>query len=98
MQIQVIGRHVDVTDAIKAYGEQKAAKLPKFSSAVHNITLSISKTGSHVVEYDVELLISVDKHPEFVSHAKAADPYAAIDLVVSKGERQLRDYKEKLQG
>ena len=98
MRINVVGRHFEVTDAIKAYGEQKAGKLPKYFSGVQLITISIAKSGAHSPgEFDVELVIDVEKHDDFVSHAKATDPYAAIDLVVEKGERQLRDFKERLQ-
>ena len=98
MRIDVIGRHFDVSDAIKVYAESKANKLTKYFSGLQQITVTISKIGSHHTnEYDVELVLDVEKHDDFVSHAKHADTYAAIDLVVEKGERQLRDFKEKLQ-
>lgn len=99
MRINVIGRHFDVTEAIKTYAEQKVSKLPKYFNGVQLITVSLSRANSHhVTEYDAELVIDVEKHEDFISHARAADPYAAIDLVVEKGERQLRDFKEKRQG
>jgi len=99
MRIDVVGRHFEITDAMKSYAEGKAGKLPKYFHGVQLITLTISKSGSHhVPEFDVELVIDVEKHENFVSHCKATDPYAAVDIVMEKGERQLRDFKEKLQG
>lgn len=99
MRIDVVGRHFEVTDAIREYAEQKAGKLTKYYGGVQLITVNISKTSSHhVTDYDVELVIDVERHEDFIAHAKAEDPYAAIDLVAEKGERQLRDYKEKLHG
>jgi len=99
MRIDVVGRHFEVTDAIRTYAEQKAAKLTKYYGGVQMIRVTIEKTNSnHVGEYDVELVIDVERHDDFISHATASDPYAAMDLVAEKGERQLRDHKEKLHG
>jgi putative sigma-54 modulation protein len=97
MRIDVIGRNVDVTDAIRQYGETKSSKLTRYYQGVQAITLTIKRENAHhVSDYDVELVLDVEKHADFVSHATAADPYAAIDLVCEKGERQLRDFKERL--
>lgn len=97
MRINVVGRHFEITDAIKAHCEQKVERLHRYFSSIQQITVTVSKVGSHATnEYDVELILNVERHDDFVSHAKASDPYAAVDLVVEKGERQLRDHKEKL--
>lgn len=99
MRINVVGRHFEVTDAIRTYAEQKASKLTKYFDGLQQIDLQISRASQHHgAEYEVELVLDVEKHSDFVSHAKTSDPYEAIDLVVEKGERQLRDFKEKLKG
>ena len=41
-------------------------------------------------------MLDVQRHDDFVSHAADKDLYAAIDLVAEKGERQLREFKDKL--
>jgi putative sigma-54 modulation protein len=97
MRIDVIGRGVEVTEAMRTYAESKAAKLPKYYDGLQAITVSISPTSHiHTPEYDAELVLDVEKHEDFVSHAKGKDPYAAIDMVMEKGERQLRDFKERM--
>jgi ribosome-associated translation inhibitor RaiA len=48
--------------------------------------------------YDVELVLDVEKHEDFVSHGKNEDLYAAIDEAIHKGQRQLADFKERLKG
>lgn len=99
MRINVVGRHFEVTEAIKSYAEQKVSKLPRHFDLIQQITLTITKDGSHhTADYDVELVVDVEKHTDFVSHAKHQDPYAAIDLVVEKGDRQVRDFKEQIKG
>jgi len=94
MRIDVIGRNIEVTDAIRAYAESKAGKLPKYFDGLQQVTMTLSKPSSHQKEFEAELLLDVEKHKDFVSHATSPDLYAAIDLVAEKGERQLRDFKE----
>ena len=43
-----------------------------------------------------ELVVDVEKHDNFVAHARDEDLYAAIDLVIDKAARQLTDFKERL--
>ena len=97
MRIDVIGRNIEVTDALRQYAETKASKLTKFFDGLQSITVTISKTnGHHTPDYTAELVLAVVKHKDFVSHGTAQDPYAAMDSVVEKGERHLREFKEML--
>lgn len=97
MRIDVIGRNIEVTDAIRQYAEQKAGKLGKYYDGLQQVTVTLTRSnGQTSSDYDAELVLDVEKHDDFVSHAKGQDVYAAIDLVAEKGERQLRDFKEKL--
>ncbi len=99
MRIEVIGRNVEITDAIRQYGDTKANKLTKYYSGLQQVTITIARENAQAVsDFTAELVLDVEKHKDFVSHASAADAYAAIDLVCEKGERQLRDFKERLQG
>lgn len=97
MRIDVVGRGVEVTEAIRQYAETKAGKLPKYYDGVQQITVTLTRKNAHQTsDYDAELVLDVEKHDDFISHATALDVYAAIDLVAEKGERQLRDFKERL--
>lgn len=97
MRIDIIGRHIEVTDPIRLYAEQKAGRLVKYFDGVQLITVTLSRNnGHHTSDFEAELVLDVVKHDDFVSHAVGKDLYAAIDLVVEKGERQLRDFKERL--
>ncbi|TVQ62185.1 MAG: ribosome-associated translation inhibitor RaiA [Phycisphaerales bacterium] len=97
MRIDVVGRNLEVTDAIRAYAEQKGNKLTRFYDGVQQVTFTLQrhdeKSGTH---FDAELVTDVEKHDAFVCHAKHDDLYAAIDDCVHKGTRQLTDFKEKL--
>ena len=99
MRVDVIGRGVEVTDAIRKYGEAKGAKLEKYFDGLQQVTIAVRKISpNHSSDYEAELVLDVQHHKDFVSHATGADPYAAIDLVVEKGERHLREFKVRVKG
>lgn len=97
MRIEVIGRNLEVTDAIREHAEKKAAKLPRFFDRVQLITFRLAKADHYQAGmYDVELVVDVEKHADFVARAQGPDLYAAIDQAVQKSARQLTDFKERL--
>jgi putative sigma-54 modulation protein len=97
MRIEVVGRDVEITDALRLHAESKAAKLTKYFDGVQLITFTVTKPDhSTHGAFDVELIVDVVKHEDFISHAQSDDLYAAIDQAVQKGSRQLSDFKEKL--
>jgi ribosome hibernation promoting factor len=93
MQVNVIGRHIEVTDALKQYTTEKFSRLdkylPKAVQAV--ITLAVVKKVHHIAEAVIKsngVLIQASEETE--------EMYSAIDLLVEKIERRVRRYKEKL--
>lgn len=97
MRIEVIGRGLEVTDAIRGHAEAKAEKLPKFFDGVQLITFRLSREDHQTHgKFGVELVIDVVKHDDFISRAKGEDLYTLIDQVVQKGARQLTEFKERL--
>lgn len=99
MRIEVVGRNFDVTDPIRAHAEEKVGKLTHYLDLIQQMTLTIRPENSnHRKAFTAELVIDVEKHPDFVSHATGEDVYVLIDTAVEKAARQLRDFKEKLKG
>ena len=97
MRIEVVGRNLDITDAIRQHAESKAQKLPRFFDGIQLITFRLSRQDhQHRGDFGVELVVDVEKHDDFVSSATDEDLYAAIDAAVQKSSRQLTDFKEKL--
>jgi putative sigma-54 modulation protein len=97
MRIDVVARNMDLTGPLKDFASQKAGKLTKYFDGIQAITVTLSKDDHHKHGmFGAELLIDVEKHDDFIAHEHDKDLYAAIDLVMEKGERQLRDYKERL--
>lgn len=97
MRIDVIGRGLEITPAIQSHAEAKASKLPRYFDGVQSIVVTITRTDhQHHASFDVELIVDVEKHEDFVSHAKGDDLYLAIDQAVQRSTRQLTDFKERL--
>jgi len=93
MQVIVIGRHIEATEALKQYATEKLVKLEKYlpSTIQVVVTLSVVKKVHHIAEAVIKsngLLIQASEETE--------EMYSAIDLLMAKLERRVRRYKEKL--
>jgi putative sigma-54 modulation protein len=95
MQIKVSGRHIDVTEAIRAYAAEKAGKLPRYFDRVQAIDVILDK-GPKNGDLHVEMIVDAEHADPFVANASGADLYACIDDAVNKLERQLTDHKDRL--
>jgi len=93
MQVTVIGRHIEATDALKQYAQDKFSRLEKYlpKNVQAVITLSVVKKVHHIAEAVIKsngVLIQASEETE--------EMYSAIDLLIEKIERRVRRYKEKL--
>tara|TARA_B110000008_G_C16901810_1_gene537119 strand:+ start:604 stop:930 length:327 start_codon:yes stop_codon:yes gene_type:complete len=92
MNINITGRHFEITSALMEYIENKFIK--------------INNHFDHVI--DVKFILSVEKFDNIVDatihlphldiNAKSVDEdmYKSIDLVINKLDRQVIKYKEKI--
>jgi putative sigma-54 modulation protein len=95
MRIEVTGKAMDVTDAIEAYANQKAEKLPRYYDGVQEIEVVLSKESHHGT-FLAEFRVDCEKHDTFVATDQDKDIYKCIDAASDKMTRQLTDFKEKL--
>jgi len=94
MNISVTFRHMDVSEPVKAYAEEKVARVNKYIDEPIDaqVVLSVEKKIRHK-----SVVTIVAKGVTIKASAEVIDDmYAAIDDVVDKLERQLKRYKEKL--
>lgn len=91
MQINLTGRHVEVTDSLNTYVNSKFAKLERHFEQINsvNVILTVEKLNQ-IAEATVKVSGSE-------VHAKAdnADMYASIDALVDKLDKQILKYKGK---
>jgi len=96
MRIEIIGRQLEVTDAIQAYAHSKGERLLKFYDGVQKIDVVLAQDRhDHRVEFTSEIILTVVGHDPIVAKASGPDVYASIDLAVDKATRQLTDFKQK---
>ncbi len=93
MQFTITGRHIDITDAIRAHAEEKAFKLPRYYNSVNQVEVIVD--GSDHGKMTVEVIARGEHSNLFVASESGDDAYQCIDLAVHKLERQLTKKKTK---
>jgi putative sigma-54 modulation protein len=96
MQLQVRGKNVEVTDAIRGYAEQKLRKLERHLSdqARCELELAVEKNPSIAASHVAEATIW-SKGPVIRAREASEDMRASIDQLIAKLERQATRYRDK---
>lgn len=92
MELSVTFRHMEPSDALKDYVQDRTNKLTKYIDRPldSQVTLSVQKfrqIADVVINADGIRIAGQEAHE---------DMYAAIDLVMDKIERQVKKYREKI--
>ncbi|PAJ72337.1 ribosomal subunit interface protein [Pseudoalteromonas sp. NBT06-2] len=92
MQLNLTGRHVNITDPLRDYVTNKFAKLERHFDHINNVhvILDIEKLSQKA-----EATLHVNGGELFAT-SEHADMYAAIDSLIDKLDRQIIKHKEKL--
>ncbi len=91
--VQVTGRHVSVTEAMKEYCRRRLSCLhldyPKIIEV--QMILDVQK-----YRHTAEMVLHCNNHITLEATAESGDMYASVDEVVDKIARQMRKYKTRL--
>jgi putative sigma-54 modulation protein len=96
MRLQVKGKNVEVTPAIRDYTERKLAKLAKQLADQTQVEVELSEqrnpsiAASHVAEATI-----FTKGPTLRAREASPDMKASIDQLADKLERQVKRYRER---
>lgn len=92
MNISIIGRHLEVTDATRHFAEEKLKRLERFCHSIQSIEVLLKNEDrkSHC-----EIIVHVKNKSRIVVDVARDDLREAIDVAVDKCERQLCRVKEK---
>jgi putative sigma-54 modulation protein len=97
MRLQVKGKNVDVSDAIRAYAEEKLMKLDRqLTDPRVELELAVERNPSIADNHVAEATVFT-KGPVLRARESSADMKASIDQLVDKLERQVTRYREKRQ-
>ncbi len=91
MQVSVTGHHVEVTDSLRVFVEDKISKLKRHFDNVSNVhvILTVEK-----LEQKAEATVQISGAKLFADDVQG-DMYQAIDNMVDKLDRQIIKHKEK---
>ncbi|MBN2559961.1 MAG: ribosome-associated translation inhibitor RaiA [Phycisphaerae bacterium] len=92
MRITVTGRRTDVSEALKAYANQKASKLERFYDRVQSVEIVFDVDAG---KQRCEIIAKADHAMTFVAREDHVEPYASLDAAVKDLERQLTRHKER---
>ncbi|MBQ7250147.1 MAG: ribosome-associated translation inhibitor RaiA [Bacilli bacterium] len=94
MKYQIIGKNIEVTDAIRVVLEEKLSRLNKYF-VIDDEVLARAVVRSYAVGAKVEITIFT-KHMDLRAEVKNDDLYAAVDLAIDKLEGQMRKLKTRM--
>jgi len=97
MNIIVSGKHIEVTPSLKAYAEEKLARLEHLGFDILTIHVELDVDHHHhkgqVAKASAEVKATAKT---FFAHEVASEMHEAIDLLVPKLEHQIDHFKGKL--
>lgn len=93
MQTQFVFRHMESSDALRQYAEERLEKIKRYFSDPLKVscTFSVEKI-IHIAAFDVTLRNGLALHAE----EKTENMYSSIDMALAKMERQVRRYKDRI--
>ena len=92
MNLNITGRHVEVTPAIRDYVSTKLDRVIRHFDNVTSVTVTLSVEK---LKQKVDVTLHVRGKDIFVE-SEDADLYAAIDAMTDKLDRQVQKYKQKM--
>jgi ribosomal subunit interface protein len=96
MDLHVNGRGTRITDRLRTVAEHKLSSLERLEPRLARLEIVVSTVPNSrlTVMHRVEAVARTPRKT-FRAHADAHEPEAALDMVVDKLERQIRDHHKK---
>jgi len=94
MNITVVGRNIELTEAMKAHIERVVSEIEKYNLNINHANVVIEKDKRDF--FTVEIIMNIPSKGTVVVHYKDKDLYAALDKAKDKLEKLLRRYHDKI--
>lgn len=99
MNISLTGRHVELTDAIKAHMNSSIETLSKYNMDIISVNLiATSQTKKGKPLFIIEFVINLAHKNSVVIKQNDEDLYAAIDLATARAQKAMRRMHDKDNG
>jgi len=94
IRINISGKDLEITEALRSYVEKKVAKLEKYLNDNKTFSAEVmlrTERGIHIAEVTMNLSGTILR-----GEGKTGDMYTSIDAAVDRIERQFNKYRAKL--
>jgi len=96
MNISLTGRHLELTDAIKAHMNTSIETLSKYNMDIISVNVIASSQTKKGKEHSVvEFVINLAHKNSIVIKQNDGDLYAAIDLAIARAQKAMRRMHDK---
>lgn len=92
MDIQITGKHIDVTEPMDRHIRQHIARLPKYADLVQYMIVTLRMDSGNLASE----IIAKCPRADLFAEGKDHDFYKSIDAAFSKIEHRLTRYHDKL--
>ncbi len=97
MNLSLVGRQIELTDAMKAHIESAIEGLKKFNLDIISVRAVVSADEKNGKKgFTVEFTINLPQKNTIVIKQKDKDVYAAIDLAIERAKKVLRRHHDKV--
>ena len=94
MQVSITGRHVNVTDNVKAHVNEKLERCLGAFPRIESVHIILDEEKINKV---AEVVIQGANHIRITAQEKSENLYDAIDRSIEHAERQMRKQRDKIQ-
>jgi putative sigma-54 modulation protein len=94
MQVSITGRHVTVTDNVKAHIDDKIERCLGAFPRIENVRVVLETEKHNQV---AEIIIQGSNHIHITATEKSENLFDAIDRSIEHAERQMRKHRDKVQ-
>lgn len=95
MEIIITGIHLELTEPIKIYVQDKISKVKKYVENISTAKVTLEKANKEGKTFIAKGILHVAQ-TDIISESEDYDLYAAIDILADKLERLVRKHKEKM--
>ena len=95
MQINLSGHHIELTDPLKNYVNEKFERITRHNDQINSVQVILSIDN---ILHCAEGRVRVSGAELFAKSETEEDMYAAVDKLVDKLDRQIKDHKDKAVG
>ncbi len=99
MNTGIVGRHIDLTDAIKNYVNSSIDIFKKYNLDIISVNAIIDQEEKHgKKQFSFEFTLNIANLDTVVVKQKDKDLYSAIDIAVDRVSKVLRRHHDKVSG